>query len=120
MRTLINIEKGMVAIVGEYYSANTVQLKDIAYHFDFGIQYGNESMQHAHIQVDKASCEEISPEIVKTHGDTNVFPYLLAKLQVTEPNAIFFDEDTGKLIECDPILLEKSEPSEFEGEFKFE
>ena len=120
MRKLISIEKGMVAIVGDFYNANDLQLKNIAYYFDFGIQYGNESMQHAHIQVDKASYEEISLEIVKTHGDTNVFPYLLAKLQVTEPNAIFFDKDTGKLIEYDPNLLEKSEPDEFRGKFKFE
>ena len=73
-------------------------------------------MTPAHIQVDG----DAHSAIKGNENITNIGYHLLSQLQLTEPNARFYDKDTEKLIKCDPILLEESKPDKFEGKFKFE
>lgn len=85
MNTIISIQKGIVAIIGDFYNANVEQLKNIHKSINFNIQYGNSPMRHANIQIDTNAFNALQNE-------GNMITYLLQQLSVTEPGAVFYDE----------------------------
>jgi len=89
MNTIINIQKGIVAIIGDFYNADVEQLKDMRCSINFNIQYGNNPMRHANIQIDTNAFNAMQ-------NKGNMITYLLQQLSITEYSAVFYDEEGVK------------------------